>query len=101
MTKQAIAEVSLGGRVENGRQGEAVFTFYRGPVGIRDREDRMEVAFFADKVSVRVGTEGIVDSKIVTVVGVSTRELDQGAPRKPKTGALKLFVVTCLPVAAQ
>jgi hypothetical protein len=94
-------ETVLGGSVENGRQGHAVFTFYRGPVGIRERDDRLEVAFFADKVSARIGTEGIVDSKIVTVIGVTTRELDQGAPRKPKSGALKLFVATVLPVANQ
>ena len=98
---EKLKETSIGGRVDNGRQGTAVFTFYSGAVGIRDREDSMEVAFFADKVSVRVGQEGLVDGKIVTVVGVSTRELDQGAPRKPRTGALKLFVVNCLPAAAQ
>lgn len=89
----------LGGTVDNGRRGNAVFSFYSGPVGIRHRsEGRMEIAFFAQGVKPQLPVEGLVDGQTVTAIEITQSGLTEALIRKPRVAPMQSVVVTVLPV---
>lgn len=86
--------VSIAGGTEPGRQGAAVFPFYSGPVGIRDRDGWLDVAFFAPEVRAKLPVSGKLDGRSVRVTAISTRQADPQA--KPR-GAMCAITATVIP----
>lgn len=88
---------SIGGSVNNGRTGVAAFPFYKGSVGIRDREGEMEVAFYSQPMRFKLPVSGFVDGQKVTVISVRARDLDPDVPTSTRSTALRAIVATVIP----
>lgn len=86
--------VSIAGGAEPGRQGVAAFPFYSGPVGVRDRDGWLDVAFFAPEVRAKLPVSGKLDGRDVRITAISTRQIDPGA--KPR-GAMCAITATVFP----
>jgi len=86
--------MSIAGGTESGRQGVAVFPFYEGPVGIREREGWWDVAFFASGVRAKLPVSGMLDGRSVRITAISTRQTDPSA--KPR-GAMCAITATVIP----
>ena len=92
-------KTTITGGVDNGRRGFAVFTFYQGDVGIRDRGDMIEVAFFSPPVRPTLPAQGELDGRPVMVVGVTTRDFDPSKPSKPRNDGPRAVVATVRPLS--
>ncbi len=90
---------TITGEVENGRRGVAVFppSFYSGPVGIRERDGGMEIAFFAPPMRYRLPVEGTVDGVKVRVVSVAARDLDPAMPVPARSTTPRAIVAAVVP----
>lgn len=86
--------MSIAGGTEPGRQGVAVFPFYEGEVGIREREGWWDVAFFAAGVRAKLPVSGMLDGRPVRITAISTRQIDPNA--KPR-GAMCAITATVIP----
>ena len=86
--------VSIAGGTEPGRQGVAAFPFYSGPVGIRDRDGWLDVAFFAPEVRAKLPVSGKLDGRSVRVTAISTRQTDPAAKAR---GAMCAITATVIP----
>ena len=86
--------VSIAGGTEPGRQGVAAFPFYSGPVGIRDRDGWLDVAFFAPEVRAKLPVSGKLDGRSVRVTAISTRQTDPAAKAR---GAMCAITATVFP----
>ncbi|MBD8547900.1 hypothetical protein [Sphingomonas sp. CFBP 8760] len=93
----SAAETITGG-VNNGQRGTAVFTFYQGPVGIRNRSGWFEVAFFSSVVRPELPAAGLLDGKDVMVTGVTTRHLDPANPAKGRSEEPRAITATVVPI---
>jgi hypothetical protein len=85
--------MSIAGGTESGRQGVAVFPFYEGPVGIREREGWWDVAFFATGVRAKLPVSGMLDGRAVRITALSTRQTD---PTAKARGAMCVITATVL-----
>jgi len=91
---------SIGGAVDNGRRGVAIFRpFYEGPVSITDRGDRMEVAFFAPPARYKLPLDGMLDGERVQVTGIRVRDLNPEAPVSTRSTEPRAVVATVIPLA--
>lgn len=83
---------SIRGETDPGRQAVAAFPFYSGPVGVREREGWMDIAFFAPEVRrANLPVAGLLDGQRVWITALSTRQLDPTA--KPR-GAMCAITAT-------
>lgn len=89
---------SIIGEIEKGRQGVAAFGFYNGPVGIRDRGDWLEVAFFSPPVRATLPVTRMLDGKSVRITGIETRDPDPATPVRPRSANTRVIVATVVPV---
>lgn len=85
---------SIEGSTEPGRQGIAAFPFYDGPVGIRDRDGWLDVAFFAPEIKGKLPVSGTLDGRPVRITAIATRKLDPAA--RPR-GAMCAITATVVP----
>jgi hypothetical protein len=82
---------SIGGTTEPGWQAQADFPFYKGQVGVRDRGEWLDVAFFVPaSPKPRLPTTGLLDSRPVRITAVSTRPVDPSLRR----GSMQAVTVT-------
>jgi hypothetical protein len=93
-----MSEDSITGAVDNGRRGTAIFRFYEGPVGIRERDGAIELAFFSPPLRYRLPEEGLVDGQAVRVSGVRAREIDPDMPASTRSTAPRAIVMTVVPI---
>lgn len=87
---------SISGTTEPGRQANADFPFYTGPVGVRDRDGWIDVAFFAPDVRVKLPAVGSLDGRKVRITAISTRQLDPSARSRGAMCAITMVVVPAL-----
>ena len=85
---------SIAGGTDPGRQAQAAFPFYKGPVGVRDRDGWMDVAFFAPSVRPTLPIHGLLDGARVRITAIDTRPLD---PTDRRRGAMCAITATVLP----
>lgn len=85
---------SIAGSTEPGRQTVAAFPFYSGPVGVRERDGWLDVAFFAPLVRMTLPISGLLDGKRVRITAVSTRQID---PTAKARGAMHAITATVIP----
>lgn len=86
--------ISISGSAEPGRQGVALFPFFAGPVGIRERDGWWDVAFFAPEVRAKLPVSGKLDGRSVRVTAISTRQTDPAAKAR---GAMCAITATVIP----
>lgn len=87
---------SIAGATEPGRQAVAAFPFYAGPVGVRERDGWMDVAFFAPEVRAKLPVEGTLDGSRVRITAISTRQID---PIAKARGAMCAITATVIPTS--
>lgn len=91
---------SIGGMVDNGRRGVAIFRqIYQGPVSITDRGAQLEVAFFAAPLRCKLPFEGLLDGQRVQVTGIRVRDLNPEAPVSTRSTDPRAIVATVTPLA--
>lgn len=93
-----MSDDSITGAVDNGRRGAAIFRFYEGPVGIRDRDGVIELAFFSPPLHYRLPEEGLVDGQAVRVTGVRARDIDPDVPASTRSTTPRAIVMTVVPI---
>lgn len=82
------------GSIDNGRSALAEFPFYRGMVGVRDRDGYIELAYF-DKVSdLKLPIDGKLDGERVRVLSVKARDLHQATASLSRTGSVRVITLT-------
>lgn len=89
---------SIGGNVENGRTGMAAFPFFTGPVGIRDRDGAMEIAFYSPPMRFKLPVKGVIDGQDVQVIAVRARDLDPDRPTPAHSMEPRAIVATVIPL---
>lgn len=85
--------VSIAGSTEPGRQAIADFTFHKGPVGVRDRDGWMDVAFYAPSVRTTLPIHGLLDGQRVRITAIDTRPLDPTVRTRGATCAITATVI--------
>lgn len=85
--------LSIAGGTEPGRQGVALFPFYRGAVGIRERDGWLDVAFFAPEVNAKLPATGFLDGAKVRIASVAARQIDPSARPRGAMCAITAIVV--------
>lgn len=83
---------------DGGRYAEAVFSFYAGRVGVREREDHVEAAYFGRTPNVRTPVDGTLDGQVVRVIEIQSRPLLADGTAKP--GAQRAITLTIVSVEA-
>lgn len=85
---------SIAGSIEPGRQALADFPFYAGPVGVRERDGWIDVAFFAPEVRVKLPLAATLDGRGVRVTAISTRQIDPIAKSRGAMCAITATVIS-------
>lgn len=65
--------------IDNGRTALADFAFFTGRVGVRDREDYIEAAYFGRTRNVRLPADGTLDGEAVRAIEIQSRPVRAGA----------------------
>ncbi len=91
---------SIAGGVVNGTTGIAAFTFFRGLVGICDRDGVREIAFFASPVTAELPSEGFLDGEKVLVTEIRTRDLNPGERARTRDRSPRAIIATVIPSPA-
>ena len=64
---------AITGSIENGRRAQVALPFYSGVVGVRERGDAIELAWFGLPVAFAGPVEGTLDGQRIRVTAVRAR----------------------------
>lgn len=85
------------GQVDNGRTAHVDFYFYKGEVGVREYDGRMELAFFAKLLQIEVPAQGTLDGKPITISDKRVVRLDPSKPDDFNSLAVVTLIVFTKP----
>ncbi len=80
------------GDVDNGRRATLQSSLYSGDVGVRERGDALEVAWFGRPPSFRAAVTGTLDGAAIRITGLRSRELT-ASPNLIQSGAIARAIV--------
>lgn len=89
----------ISGSIENGR-GEAVIpSLYTGPVGIKERSDTLELAWFGRSPVLTAPVKGTLDGEPIRVTAIRSRDLSQAQPLRQRAPKDQVIIATAELVA--